>query len=334
MKRLLLIALFLLAFTACSGTETKVEPVTVTLVVVTDIAQIAATHTPEPTAAISDTPIPTATAMPSPTNMPTATAIPTNTPTSVPLTNTPTPEPAFPADVFCNDVTEIPQIECEALVTIYNFTDGENWSYQDPRETSPYIAWLETKTPCSWKGIQCTDHHVTEIHLDGVGLIGGLPSEIDNLSNLTILDLEFNHLSSLPPEIGNLFNLIILDLWSNSLTSLPPEIGNLSNLSWLALADNNLTALPPEIGSLSNLTTLRLFYNNLRSLPPEIGNLTNLTYLDLSDNNLIKLPPEVGNLPNLTKLDLLGNPIKSLPPEICSSFRDDIDLSPFNLCLP
>lgn len=335
MQRLLLIALFLLIFNACTEVNWEVEPLPITQIVVTEIVQIKATHTTEPAVPFSLTPVPTITAVLSPTNTPTttATAIPTNTPTPA-ITKTPTPEPAFPADVFCNDVTEIPQIECEALVTLYNFTDGENWTYQDPRETSPYIAWLETKTPCSWKGIQCMDHHVTEIYMDGVGLVGGLPPEIGNLSNLILLRLEFNHLSSLPPEIGNLANLIQLDLWSNDLTSLPPEIGNLSSLSFLELADNNLASLPPEIGNLSNLKILRLWNNNLVRLPPEIGNLTTLTYLDLWGNNLITLPAEVGNLPNLTQLDLLDNPIKSLPPELCASFRNDIDLSPYSLCPP
>lgn len=334
MQRLLLIALFLLMFAACTEANPKLESMPLTQIVVTEISQITITPTPEPTAAFSNTPIPTATAMPSPTNMPTATATPTNTPTFVPITNTQTPEAAFPADVFCNDVTEIPQVECEALVTIYNYTDGENWTYQDPRETSQYITWLETKTPCSWKGIQCTDNHVTEIYMDGVGLIGDLPSEIGNLSNLTFLNLEFNHLSSLPPEIGYLSNLRHLDLWSNSLTSLPPEIGNLSSLRLLELADNNLTTLPPEIGNLTNLTVLRLMDNNLRSLPPEIGNLTSLMYLDLWNNNLSSVPLEIGNLSNLTKLDLVSNNIESLPPELCASFRDDIELSPYFLCLP
>lgn len=329
MQRLLFIALFLLMFAACAEANPKSESILLTQIMVTEISQITITPTPKAADTFSDMPIPTTIAILSPTNIPTATA----TATAIPI-NTPTPEPAFSADVFCNDVTEILQIECEALVTIYNFTDGENWTYQDPRETSPYIAWLETKTPCSWKGIQCMDNHVTEIYMDGVGLIGGLPPEIGNLSNLTFLNLEFNHLSSLPPEIGNLSNLRHLDLWSNSLTSLPPEIGNLSSLRLLELADNNLTTLPPEIGDLSNLTVLRLMDNNLRSLPPEIGSLTSLTYLDLWGNNLSSIPLEIGNLSNLTQLDLDLNNIESLPPELCASFRDDIELSPYFLCSP
>ena len=56
----------------------------------------------------------------------------------------------------CANVTEIPQIECEALVAIYHSTDGDNWDHN--------FGWLTTNEPCStWLGIGCTDSHVTGI---------------------------------------------------------------------------------------------------------------------------------------------------------------------------
>jgi len=34
---------------------------------------------------------------------------------------------ADPVDFPCSDVTEIPQIECEALVALYNVAGGPGW---------------------------------------------------------------------------------------------------------------------------------------------------------------------------------------------------------------
>lgn len=48
----------------------------------------------------------------------------------------------------CADVTEIPQAECEALVQLYNSTDGPNWTNNTD--------WLQTNTPCNWYGVACT----------------------------------------------------------------------------------------------------------------------------------------------------------------------------------
>jgi Leucine-rich repeat (LRR) protein len=97
----------------------------------------------------------------------------------------------------------------------------------------------------------------------------------------------------LTPEIGELSNLQVLYLWGNDLTSLPPEIGQLTNLRELNLGVNALTSLPPEIGQLVNLQTLDLGGNALTSLPAEIGQLTNLRELNLHTNPLESPPPEI-----------------------------------------
>ena len=52
-----------------------------------------------------------------------------------------------PSDFTCGVVSEIPQVECEALVALYNSTDGPNWISNS--------GWLVTDTPCSWYGVAC-----------------------------------------------------------------------------------------------------------------------------------------------------------------------------------
>jgi hypothetical protein len=217
----------------------------------------------------------------------------------------------------CGNVTEIPQVECEALVALYESTAGPSWIRKE--------GWLETNIPCSWYGVSCDQGTVTSINLYGVcdsyygcgsfGITVSLPPEIGNLTNLITLSLDNIKLTYLPPEIGNLSNLMFLGLGNNQLSSLPPEFYNLTNLTYLDLSYNQITSLSPEFGNFRSLKYLEMGSNQLASLPPEFGNLSRLDLLNLSNNRLSSLPPEFGNLSNLWYLDLSYNQLSSLPPE-------------------
>ena len=238
----------------------------------------------------------------------------------------------------CANVTEIPRSECEALVALYDSTDGDNWSIKTD--------WLATNTPCSWDRVTCEDGNVTRIHLWSNQLNGQIPSEIGQFNALTYLHLGANELSgTIPAEIGNLKALEWLSLHSNQLSgaipagigelialnslllhrnqlsdSIPVEIGNLTALTELYLDDNQLSgSIPTEIGALGALKRLSLFDNQLSgSIPAEVGNLTALEILSLDDNQLSgSIPPEIGNLTALTELQLGRNQLSgSIPPEI------------------
>jgi hypothetical protein len=218
-------------------------------------------------------------------------------------------------DLFsCSIVTEIPQSECEALVALWFATNpffpDSNPSWRNRN------GWLETNTPCQWYGISCADGHISGININDNGLIGTIPPEISNLSNLSQLSFWDNQLTSLPAEIGNLSNLSYLDISDNLLTSLPPEIGNLSNLRLLDLSRNQLTNLPAEIFNLSNLSWLSLSINQLTSLPPEIGNLSNLHSLQLGKNQLTSLPSTIRYLVNLQNFGIEDNCLVITDPDV------------------
>ena len=123
--------------------------------------------------------------------------------------------------------------ERAALVALYEATDGANWTHNDN--------WLSDKPLGAWQGVT-TDSagRVTSLDLGGNQLIGEIPPELGNLTNLTQLHLEVNELSgSIPPELGNLTNLTQLHLEVNELSgSIPPELGNLTNLTSLDLDGN------------------------------------------------------------------------------------------------
>ncbi len=224
------------------------------------------------------------------------------------------------ADGLCDTVSEIPTIECESLLTLYNSTDGPNWVLNfwgaDDEE------WLSTNTPCRWYGVDCEGGHVTSLWFWQSHLNGNLPSEIGNFTNLQSIYMDLNQLSgTIPPELGQLTNLQFLTLSNNELTgNIPPELGDLNNLVYLNLGGNNLDGtVPPALGTNGNLSGLYLWGNQLDgNIPPELGQLTQLTNLDLYKNQLDgNIPPELGQLTQLTNLGLYENQLSgNIPPEL------------------
>ena len=165
----------------------------------------------------------------------------------------------------------------EALVALYNATDGENWNESDN--------WLSDAPLGEWKGVLTDDRRVVVLYLGDNGLTGEIPPELGSLSNLTALYLDTNALSGeIPPELGSLSNLTDLSLYHNALSgAIPAELGSLSNLAELDLRNNALSgAIPAELGSLSNLTNLRLLSNDLSGCVPSSLE-DQFTYSDLGD---------------------------------------------------
>ncbi len=75
--------------------------------------------------------------------------------------------PFAQAATDCTAVTQIPQSECEALVDLYNSTDGSNWKN--------HTGWNETNAPCNWDHVSCSGRHVTNLSLYNNQLSGSIP---------------------------------------------------------------------------------------------------------------------------------------------------------------
>lgn len=211
----------------------------------------------------------------------------------------------------------IPAAERQALVDLYNATNGAGWTDNSN--------WLGTTgTECSWFRVTCdgSQTHVVQLNLYNNNLIGPLPTSLGNLANLQNLFLYSNQLTGqIPPELGSLTNLSHLDLHVNQLTgSIPVQLGNLSNLLALVLYKNQLTGpIPTQIGSLTSLSQLDLSTNQLTGpIPTQIGNMTNLQSLSLYKNQLAgPIPVEMGNLVNLQDFFLDSNQLTgSIPPQL------------------
>ena len=208
----------------------------------------------------------------------------------------------------------IPAIERAALIALYNSTNGDSWRYNSGWKMPPLHidGFAMPGTESSWKGVRVEVHHVTNIRMSGNKLSGSIPSQLGNLSNLTLLDLSMNRLSgSIPSELGNLSKLEHLWLDNNTLIgSIPSELGNLSNLTSISFGNNRLSgSIPSQLGNLSKLRSLALYNNRLSgSIPSELCNLKNLTLIRMEANQLNgSISSQLGNLSKLQWLDLSSN---------------------------
>ena len=199
------------------------------------------------------------------------------------------------------------------LVTLYESTDGDNWTNNEN--------WLIGPVE-SWYGVIVEEERVTEISLALNKLEGEIPSSLWTLTGLSKIDLAVNKLSgSMPDDIDKLVNLRSLELHRNDLVgSIPASLGSLSILSSLDLSDNDLSGvIPSSIGLLEELEFFFLMNNQLEGeIPKSISSLLMMRQMNLSGNQLEgHIPDELGNLDQLEMLSLAHNSLSgSIPPTL------------------
>ena len=199
-------------------------------------------------------------------------------------------------------VTGVPQIECEALVALYNSTTGTGWSVSTNWNTASAIS--------TWAGVTVSGGHVTSIILSAKNLVGELPDEIGNLTSLTHLEIRNNTglIGDIPSTIGNLTNLVTLNMSANRFTgSIPTGINSLSHATAVYLhANKNIIGSIPTISGMTSLATLYLSDNQLSGAIPS-GMPSSLRNVYLHYNNLSgPIPSDVLSIP-LTRFDIYTN---------------------------
>lgn len=217
---------------------------------------------------------------------------------------------------------EVLEKEREALIAFYKATGGDNWTHNDN--------WCSDKPVSEWYGINVYDistgepfnsRRVKSIHLPINNLVGELPKELFNLSELKDIYITDNYglQGVIPKEIGQLNKLERLLLYSNSLSGdIPKELWTLTKLQEINISNNDLTgSIDPIIGNLTDLKILELNDNNISgSIPAEIVNLTNLRNLNIAENKLTgSIPADIGNMRNLIYLQLCDNHLSGNIPE-------------------
>ena len=138
--------------------------------------------------------------------------------------------------------TTSPETDREALIALYNSTDGPNWTKN--------ANWLSDAPLDQWHGLRIArTGRVTLVWLEANGLSGEIPPEAGNLSKLETLNLANNNLSGeLPPELGRLLNLTGLQLHGNQFSGqLPPELGDIGTLRGVRLGGSEFTGCAPDL---------------------------------------------------------------------------------------
>ena len=200
--------------------------------------------------------------------------------------------------------------DCFDLVSLYNATDGDNWT-NNTNWGSPNVD--------SWHGVivDGVSHRVIAIDLAINGLDGEFPPAMYGLQQLEFLQLSVNGLyGELPAYLGDLSSLEFLQVGSNDLQgSLPSSLGNLSRLENLYLTGNRLSgSIPASFGNLTRLEVLDISSDGmypserLSGPLPDLSGLTRLRRINLERNELDgPLPAYLGQLPLLEELRLWHN---------------------------
>lgn len=219
--------------------------------------------------------------------------------------------------------------ERDALISIYNTTNGEQWSQ----------TWDLTKDPRTWYGILVKNGEVQEINLKGNALKGTFPANLATFKYLKKLDLSNNQLSGeVSSGISAIPRLVRLDISNNHLSGDPTmaisnflqldevsignnlfTINNIDNLvqanakvKVLDLSHLGLITVPQNIRTYSQLTDLNLSNNNITSGFNNLRSLTALQNLSLAGNQLGTIPTDISVLSQLLSLDLSRNQLSTI----------------------
>ncbi|XP_058076485.1 receptor-like protein EIX1 [Magnolia sinica] len=150
---------------------------------------------------------------------------------------------------------------------------------------------------------------------------GIIPSSIEELKHLVVLDLSQNNITgTIPSRLGNCVALEALDLSKNRLSGgIPMSLGLLSQLQTMHLNNNTLSGeVPSSLKNCSRLETLDLGYNNLSGhIPTWIGkSFPALRILSLRSNMFTgNIPPQLSNLTSLQILDVAQNCLSGTIPQ-------------------
>lgn len=118
--------------------------------------------------------------------------------------------------------------------------------------------------------------------------IDTIPNSLENLTQLTYLELTNDSLESIPTSIEYLSLLKTIRFQNNQLNSIPSEITSLKNLEIIDFSDNNISTLPENFSELGcddcRLKILKLQNNNIDYI--DTSPFSHLEILWLANNNI------------------------------------------------
>ncbi|XP_065560506.1 protein toll-like isoform X2 [Artemia franciscana] len=197
-----------------------------------------------------------------------------------------------------------------------------------------YQSWLDMEgnfTSDLLKGLR----FVNKLEMDNNNFTVLSDDFLQDMSNLTSIDLMRNRLSLSPRFFSYTPNLKFIELGGNDIVELPQEIFyGLKNLKQLNLQNNNIESITNEFEGLAKLRVLEISFNRLANIDKDVFLHTpELQNVSLAGNSLSYLPPTTfSNTRNLTWLTLSGNKnITSLPENLLQDLTSLIKLE-LDLC--
>jgi len=170
------------------------------------------------------------------------------------------------------------KLEREALVALYNATDGPHWKEMSSTLGGRDIStanWCTEKPLSQWYGVEMGgDGHVMYVRLSDMNLTGSLPEEIGDLVYCQEFIVSDNHLSgTLPSRIGDMQALKSLQAGGNMLSgelSSSTLSGLASKMKMISLQGNSFTGTFPQwIGDMPAQCNFWLQDNCLSGVVPE-----------------------------------------------------------------
>lgn len=146
-------------------------------------------------------------------------------------------------DVSTNVSITIPQDgtpeERQALIDLYNATDGPNWPFND--------GWNTAAPLSAWTNVTVENGHVTAVVIATFGVSGTLPSSLSNLTFLETADFRSNNLFGEVPDLSGISTLEVYDVNYNNF-SVGDLVTNFTNNSTLSdFRYTTQTTIDPEI---------------------------------------------------------------------------------------
>ena len=213
---------------------------------------------------------------------------------------------------------------------------------------SDVLGWTATN-PCNWnsKMVVCdTAGNVNQLRVRNLSLTGTVTPDINKLTSLTYLELNYNNFQGAMPTLSGLTNLQHAFLDDNQFSTIPGDFFdgltsiieiyidnnplNVSSGGWIIpgalqydttltlLSMNNVSAtgaIPSFLGSMTSLTTFRASYNNFLGGIPGSFNTSNLATLWLNNQAMNGSIDVVGGMTSLKELWLQGNQFTGTVPD-------------------
>ncbi len=187
--------------------------------------------------------------------------------------------PPDPATVCAGSPT--PAAECEALVTLFNATGGDDWA------AATKAGWNSDNEPCSWNAaaIECVDNKITKLNLFDSNVAGVIPDDMLELTSLTDLLLGGNPgITGLPSNISALTSLLTFNVTSTGLTQLPTGFASTA-VTRVNISMNNLSGGLGDLESATGIIQLQANQAGLSALDVTsfAGSLVDLDIYNTTD---------------------------------------------------